>query len=205
MSMKHAQTALSLAQSTGNNGRQSDLFRHFAFVKFRIGDYTAGQVYAKEAHRLARITGYLQKEKLGIHKGLQFMGDIFLQENDEVTAISLFMLALQGFTLMDVHCSRAECMVRLGDISEKNGDLLSALELWEMARPLFERSSQTKQIQAIDERMSRVNKDVKEQHLKNLAHLVELSVPAGRMDEEDEEDSEIELELDEAEVERVML
>ncbi|KAJ7031849.1 hypothetical protein C8F04DRAFT_1262490 [Mycena alexandri] len=102
---------------------------------------------------------------------------------------------------MDVHRSRAECMIRLGDISEKNGDLLNALELWEMARPLFERSSQTKQIQAIDERMSRVDKDVKEQHQKNLALLVELSVPAEKVDEEDEEDSEIELELDEAEVE----
>ncbi|KAJ7744154.1 hypothetical protein B0H16DRAFT_995066, partial [Mycena metata] len=146
-----------------------------------------------------------QKEKLGIHKGLQFMGDIFLQENDEVTAISLFTLALQGFTLMDVHRSRAECMIRLGDISEKNGDLLNALEFWEMARPLFERSSQTKQIQAIDERMSKVNEDVKEQHQKNLALLVELSVPAGKVDEVDEEDSEIELELDEAEVERVMV
>ncbi|KAJ7752657.1 hypothetical protein B0H16DRAFT_1459831 [Mycena metata] len=325
MSMEHAQTALSLAQSTGNNGRQSDLFRHFAFIKYRIGDYTAGQVYAKEAHRLARITGHLyieaqgllaeaanwmalgnymqstllldrarsllhiwglprsneghslmiqlgavhshkseyveahsvynevaqatvndpyvlgisllnmadievsmgtakhniqrkinsaqtlfkgfgiarlsvvcdmvqadlnlregdmQKEKLGIHKGLQFIGDIFLQENDE---------------------NRAECMICLGDISEKNGDLLNALELWEMARPLFKRSSQTKQIQAIDERMSRVDQDVKEQHQKNLAHLVTLSVPAGRVDEEDEGDSETELELDEAEVERVVV
>ncbi|KAJ7702933.1 hypothetical protein B0H16DRAFT_1747998 [Mycena metata] len=146
-----------------------------------------------------------QKEKLGIHKGLQFMGDIFFQENDEVTAISLFTLALQGFTLMNVHRSRAECMSRLGHISEKNGHFLNALELWEVARPLFERSSQTKQIQAIDERISKVDKDVKEQHQKNLAHLVELSVPAGKVDEEDKEDSEIELELDEAEVEQVVV
>ncbi|KAJ7746059.1 hypothetical protein B0H16DRAFT_1692858 [Mycena metata] len=142
---------------------------------------------------------------VGVHKGLQFMGDIFLRENDEATAISLFTLALQGFTLMDVHRSRAECMIRLGDISEKNGDLLNALELWEMAKPLFERSSQTKQMQAIDERMSRVDEDVKEQHQKNLARLVELFVPAGKVDEEDEEDSEIELELDDAEVERVVV
>ncbi|KAJ7024855.1 hypothetical protein C8F04DRAFT_1269863 [Mycena alexandri] len=129
------------------------------------------------------------------------MGDIFLQENDEVTAISLFTLALQGFTLMDVHCSRAECMIRLGDISEKNGDLLNALELWELARPLFERSSQTKQIQAIDERMSRVDEDVKEQHQKNQVCLVELSVPAGKVTEAEEVDSETELDLDEIEAE----
>ncbi|KAJ7777089.1 hypothetical protein B0H16DRAFT_1449231 [Mycena metata] len=405
MAIKYGQSALSLAQLTGKDEKQSDVFRLFAFIKWRIGDYTAGQLYAKEAHRLARITGYLykeahglriealnwkelgnytqcislanrarslldmcglphgfegnalrtllgevqrhkteyveahsmhnqvaqaavndpyshgislinmadievpmgtakheiqrkitvaqtifkvienvdsspvcdmvqaglnlregdmstllfckclraswgnnsevvsyclerlgdincweknghhesswstvllahslrQKEKLGIHKGLQFIGDIFLQENDEVTAISLFTLALQGFTLMDVHGSRAECMIRLGDISERNGNLFNALELWEMARPLFERSLQTKQTQAIDKRMSRVNQDVKEQYQKNLAHLVELSAPAGKVvvvvveEEEEEEDSEIELELDEAEVEKVVV
>ncbi|KAJ7744898.1 hypothetical protein B0H16DRAFT_1693102 [Mycena metata] len=394
VAINHSQSALSLAQSTGNNEKQSDVLRHFAFIKWRTGDYTAGQAYAKEAHRLARITGHLyieaiglraealnwkelgnytqclllanrarilldmcglahsfegnglmmvlgevrshkseyvearsihdqvaqvavndpyplgasliniadievsmgtakleiqrkinsaqtiskgigivqlsavcdmvqaslnlregdmstslfckclremwgndsevvgqclerlgdvscwegshhdpswstvlfvhslkQKKNLGIHKGLQFMGDIFLQEKDQVTASSLFTLALQGFTLMDVHRSRAECMIRLGDISEKNRDLLNALELWELARPLFERSSQTKQIQAIDQRMSRVDNEVKEQHQKSLARLVELSVPAGKVDAEDEEDSEIELGLDKAEVE----
>ncbi|KAJ7041758.1 hypothetical protein C8F04DRAFT_1299276 [Mycena alexandri] len=338
VAMKHGQAALSLAQSAGNNEKQCDVFIQLAFIKCAGGDYTAGQVYAKEAHRLAslRITGNFvlgnglkiilgevqsckseyveahsmhnqaaqaaindpfqygiasinmadtevsmgtakheiqkkidlaqttfkvigndilstlcdavqadlnlregdilraswgndseavsyclerlgdgrrwtndhyesswstvllahsvkQKEKLGIHKGLQFMGDVFLQENDEVTATSLFTLALQGFTLMDVHRSRAECMIRLGDISERNRDVLNALELWDMARPLFERSSQTKQIQAVDERMARVNNNVKEQHQKNLAHLVELSVPVGKADEEDEEDSEVEL------------
>ncbi|KAJ7024845.1 hypothetical protein C8F04DRAFT_1192017 [Mycena alexandri] len=393
MAMKHGQSALSLAQSTGNNEKQCHVFLHFSFIKCRIDDYTAGQVYAKEAHRLARSMGHLyrealglcveadilrglgnytrctllaerarnlldmcglpdsfegnalktllgeiqshksqyaeahslhnqvaqaavndpfplgislmnivdievsmgtakheiqrkineaqtiskvigniklstmcdivqaglnlregdmstvlfckclraswgndselvsqclerlgdvscwingphestwstvllahslkQKEKLGIHKGLQFIGDVFLQENDEVTAISLFTLALQGFTAMDVHRSRAECMIRLGDISEKNGDLLNALELWELARPLFVHSSQTKQIQAIDERMSGVNEDVKEQY-QNQVRLVELSVPAGKVTEVEEVDSEIELELDEAEVE----
>ncbi|KAJ7015851.1 hypothetical protein C8F04DRAFT_1204948 [Mycena alexandri] len=391
MAIKHGQIALSLAQSTGNNEKQCDVFIHFAFIEWAAGDYTAGQVYAKEAHRLARITGHLykearglrvealnclglsnytqcilladrgrslldmcglphstegnalgillgevqsqkseyveahsmhnqaaqvaanepysfgasliniadievsmgtatheikkkldlaqsilkvigivrlstagdmvqadlnlregdmstllfckclremwgkdsevvgyclerlgdvsrwkdghhesswstvllahslkQKERLRTYKALQFTGDIFLQENDEATAISLFTLALEGFTQMDVHRSRAECMIQLGDISEKNGDLLKTVELWEMARPLFQRSSQTKQIQAIDERMSRVDKDAKEQHQKNLAHLVELSVPAAKVDEED---SETELELDEAEVE----
>ncbi|KAJ7778967.1 hypothetical protein B0H16DRAFT_1683249 [Mycena metata] len=397
VAIEHSQIALSLAQSTGNSNKQSDVFLRIAFIKWMIGDYTAGQFYAKEAHRLAKIAGHLyreanglraealnwkglghytqcillanrarslldmcglphsfegnalktllaevwslkseyieahsmnnqvaqaavndfyshtislinmadievsmgttkheiqkkinlartnlkvignvnlspacdmvqadlnlregdmstllfckclgekwgkdsevvgyclerlgdvsrwnngchelswstvllahslkQKEKLGIHKGLQFIGDLFLQENDEATAISLFTLALQGFTLMDVHRSRAECMIRLGDISEKNGNLLNALELWEMARPLFECSSQIKQIHAIDERMSRVDKDVKEQHQKNLAHLVELSVPTGNVDEADE-DSEMELELNEAEVERVVI
>ncbi|KAJ7740552.1 hypothetical protein B0H16DRAFT_1757695, partial [Mycena metata] len=93
------------------------------------------------------------KEKLGIHKALQFIGDVYLSENDEVTAVSLFTLALDGFTYMDVHRSKAECMIRLGDIAKKNGDVLKALELWETARPLFGHSSQAKKVQDIDERV----------------------------------------------------
>ncbi|KAJ7823734.1 hypothetical protein B0H13DRAFT_1919503 [Mycena leptocephala] len=58
-----------------------------------------------------------RQEKLGIYKALQFLGDAFLAQDDEHTAINLFTVALEGFTYMDVHCSRAECMLQLGDIS----------------------------------------------------------------------------------------
>jgi hypothetical protein len=119
------------------------------------------------------------KEKLGIHKALQFLGDGFLACDDEQTAISLFTVALEGFTGMDIHQSRAECIVRLGDISNGHSDILTALELWEKARSLFERSSQTKQVQYIDERLARVEGEVLEQHKKNLARLLELNAPAG--------------------------
>jgi tetratricopeptide (TPR) repeat protein len=63
------------------------------------------------------------KEKLGINKALQFLGDIFLAQADEDTAVSLFIVSLEGFTHMDVHRSRAECMLRLGDISKGHDDL----------------------------------------------------------------------------------
>jgi tetratricopeptide (TPR) repeat protein len=86
------------------------------------------------------------KQKLELHKALQFLGDIFQAQGDQDTAVSLFTVALDGFTQLDVHCSRAECMVRLGDISNQNGDPLKAAKLWETARPLFERSSQRKQL-----------------------------------------------------------
>ncbi|KAJ7880168.1 hypothetical protein B0H13DRAFT_1891887 [Mycena leptocephala] len=102
------------------------------------------------------------KENLGIHKALQFLGDVFLQD-DEYTAISLFTVALEGFTYMDVCCSRAECMLKLADISKGQGNLLKAVELWETARPLFER-------------LAGVSKDVLEQHNKNLARLAKLNV-----------------------------
>jgi hypothetical protein len=52
-----------------------------------------------------------RKESLRIDKALQFLGDLFLSQEDKHTAISLFTVALEGFTQMDVHRSRAECML----------------------------------------------------------------------------------------------
>jgi hypothetical protein len=63
------------------------------------------------------VHSFKSKGKLGIHKALQFLGDSFLAQDDEDTAASLFTVALEAFTYMDVHCSRAECMLHLGDIS----------------------------------------------------------------------------------------
>ncbi|KAJ7818560.1 hypothetical protein B0H13DRAFT_1922190 [Mycena leptocephala] len=123
-----------------------------------------------------------RREKLGIHKALQFLGDVFLAQDDEHTAINLFTVALEGFTYMDVHHSRAECMLRLGDISKGHGDLLKAVELWETARPLFERSLQAKQVENIDQRLAGIGEDVLEQHSKNSVHLAELTTPSGIVD-----------------------
>ncbi|KAJ7839797.1 hypothetical protein B0H13DRAFT_1911045 [Mycena leptocephala] len=90
-----------------------------------------------------------QQEKLGIHKALQFLGDVFLAQDDEHTAINLFTVALEGFIYMDMHHSRAECMLQLGDISKGHGDLQKAVELWTTARPLFEQSSQAKKLKIL--------------------------------------------------------
>jgi tetratricopeptide (TPR) repeat protein len=139
------------------------------------------------------------KEKLGIYKGLQFLGDIFLASDNEATAISLYTVALQGFTQMDVHRSRAECMLRLGDISNCCGDLLKALELWETARPLFERSSQAKLVEHIDRRLASVGEDVLQQHRQNLTRIAEINAPSqsGTAEEVEDEESHIkDLEVD---------
>jgi tetratricopeptide (TPR) repeat protein len=133
-----------------------------------------------------------QKKKPGIHKALRSLGDIFLAQRDEHTATSLFTVALEGFTKMDVHRSRAECMLQLGDISMGHSDLLKALEFWERARPLFERSSQAKQVQGIDERVATISKDVLEQHRNNLACLAELNAPSGTVEELEDDLSDIE-------------
>ncbi|KAJ7793286.1 hypothetical protein B0H13DRAFT_1935504 [Mycena leptocephala] len=131
----------------------------------------------------SRWSADMRKETLGIYKALQFLGDAFLAHDDEHTAINLFTVALEGFTYMDVHRSRAECMLQLGDISKGEGALLKAVELWTTARPLFEQSSQAKQIENIDQRLAGVSEDVLEQHRKNLAQLAELIVPSGTVDE----------------------
>jgi gas vesicle protein len=61
-----------------------------------------------------------------------------------------------------------------------HGDLHKAVDFWERARPLFEHSSQAKQVQ---HRLAGVSKDVLEQHRNNLAHLVELNAPTRTVEE----------------------
>jgi tetratricopeptide (TPR) repeat protein len=138
------------------------------------------------------VNSLKRKEKLGIYKALRSLGDIFLAQHDEHTAISLFKIALEGFTWMDVHHSRAECMLRLGDISKAHGDLLKAVELWEAARPLFQRSSQAQQVQHVNQRVTGISKDVLKQHRNNLARLAELNAPAGTVEELEDDLSDIE-------------
>jgi tetratricopeptide (TPR) repeat protein len=128
------------------------------------------------------------KQNLGINKAFQYLGDLFHAQDDEDTAVTLFTVALGGFTHMDVHRSRAECMLRLGDISKSHGDLLKAIKLWETAKPLFEQSSQGKQVVLIDKRLSTVGEDVQEQHRENLACLAELNAPLGPVENIDNTD-----------------
>jgi tetratricopeptide (TPR) repeat protein len=93
-------------------------------------------------------------QRLELHKALQFLGNVFQARGDLQSALSLFTIALDGFTQMDVHRSRAECMIQLGDISKLNGDELKAAELWETARPLFEWSSQGRQLADLDVKLA---------------------------------------------------
>jgi tetratricopeptide (TPR) repeat protein len=93
------------------------------------------------------------REKLALHKALLCLGDLFIAQGDDDTAHSLFTVALHGFTRMDVHCSKGQCLLRLGDLARKNRNFSYATELWRTARPLFERSSQAKDVAQIDARL----------------------------------------------------
>jgi gas vesicle protein len=73
-----------------------------------------------------------------------------------------------------------------------HSDPLKAVEFWEAAKPLFEWSSQAKQVQSINERLASISKDVLKQHRNNLAHLAELNAPAGTVEELEDDLSDIE-------------
>ncbi|KAJ7444500.1 hypothetical protein FB451DRAFT_1189594 [Mycena latifolia] len=94
------------------------------------------------------------QKKFELHKALQFLGDIFLSQGDTNTAHTLYTVALDEFTHLDVHRSRAECMLHLGDIAKQRGDVFKAVQLWKDARPLFEQSSQANEVAKIDTRLA---------------------------------------------------
>ncbi|KAJ7131092.1 hypothetical protein C8R44DRAFT_904130 [Mycena epipterygia] len=123
------------------------------------------------------------KEKLAFYKALCCIGQVFLSMEDTHTAHNLFVVALEGFTYMDVHRRRADCMLHLGDISKHRGDLMKAEELWKQARPLFERSSQTKEMAKIDTRLALVEQEISDAHQKSLALVNRLDVPTISVDE----------------------
>ncbi|KAJ7108216.1 hypothetical protein C8R44DRAFT_744162 [Mycena epipterygia] len=126
-------------------------------------------IYLAQAHKT--------QEKLALHNALLFIGDVLLFEGDEYTAHNLFVVALKGFTYMDVHHSKAHCMLRLGDIAKHRGQLAKAVELWKMAHPLFERSSQAKDMAQIDIRLALVDQTVFNTHQKTLELLDKLEAP----------------------------
>ncbi|KAJ6477743.1 hypothetical protein C8R45DRAFT_934398 [Mycena sanguinolenta] len=116
---------------------------------------------------------YKVEEKLALHKALLFLGDVFIASQDESTAFTLYTVALQGFKHMDVHQKQAECMLRLGDLAHAHEDAVAASIHWKAARPLFERSSQTKEVAQIDSKLAAIEKA----HERALITLANLEAP----------------------------
>jgi hypothetical protein len=106
---------------------------------------------------------------LGLHKAFLFLGDVFISHEDDDTAKNLWIVALEGFTYMDVHRSRAQCMLRLGDLAKKRGDS-TAIDFWKLARPLFECSFQAKDVAQINSRLAAVE-EAPQEALTQLAAL----------------------------------
>ncbi|KAJ7884698.1 hypothetical protein B0H13DRAFT_2666978 [Mycena leptocephala] len=90
------------------------------------------------------------------YQALRYLGDTFLAQRDEETALSVFQAVLDGSTKMDVHRRRADCMSRIGEIFLCRGDVVRAKEMWEAARPLFVRSSRAKDVTAVDSKLAQL-------------------------------------------------
>ncbi|KAJ7191359.1 hypothetical protein GGX14DRAFT_579082 [Mycena pura] len=79
------------------------------------------------------------KDKLSTMKALNCLGQIAAAKGESSTAMSLFQVALDGFTVMDVHQWKADCMMRMSKIHLACSEVLRAKELFEAALPLFDR------------------------------------------------------------------
>ncbi|KAJ6582623.1 hypothetical protein DFH09DRAFT_287520 [Mycena vulgaris] len=99
----------------------------------------------------------MKTEDLGhTYQALRCLGDIFLAQGDEETALSVFQAVLDGSTEMDVHGRRGDCMSRMGDILMRRGERARAKEMWEAARPLFARSSLGKDVAGMDSKLTQL-------------------------------------------------
>ncbi|KAF8156160.1 hypothetical protein K438DRAFT_1777586 [Mycena galopus ATCC 62051] len=125
---------------------------------------------------------YKYQYKSGLHEALLFLGDVFIADKDENTAATLYQVALEGFTEMNVHHRGAQCMLRLGDLANKKGCTLEAITFWKAARPLFERSV-AKDVSQIDSRLA----TFENAHQKGLRKLETLHAPLQLAKEESSE------------------
>jgi hypothetical protein len=92
------------------------------------------------------------------YQGLRYLGDFFLAEGDEQSALNVFQAVLDASTEMDVHRRRADCMSRIGDILLRRGQVERAKTMWEAARPLFVRSSQASDVAAMDAKLAELSR-----------------------------------------------
>ncbi|KAJ7855848.1 hypothetical protein B0H13DRAFT_1902893 [Mycena leptocephala] len=72
-----------------------------------------------------------------------------------------YTVAMEGFVFMDVHRSRAQCLLRLGDLANEKGNFSEAAKHWTAARPLFKTSSQAKDVARIDARLTELEHNQK--------------------------------------------
>jgi tetratricopeptide (TPR) repeat protein len=117
------------------------------------------------------------KKRLGLLKALYCLGNVFYLLGDNTTAYALCIVALEGFTYLDVHHGRARCLLLLGDIAEHQGDSAKAVEFWNNARPLFELSLQAKDAIQIDNRLAAAGENNVNSCVRTMAHLEQPNVP----------------------------
>ncbi|KAJ7483591.1 hypothetical protein FB451DRAFT_1439838 [Mycena latifolia] len=107
--------------------------------------------------------GLKLRKKLQIHQALRCLGDVFLDQDDLETAMSIFTVALEGFDQMDVHRSKGDCLLRIGDIYSHKRNFTKATEFYRGALPLFERSLQAKGVSQINARLAAMEENTSEE------------------------------------------
>ncbi|KAJ7142090.1 hypothetical protein C8R43DRAFT_1131082 [Mycena crocata] len=130
-----------------------------------LGDWTHSMCTLDETFQWAGTYFALARKSNDLgrtYQALRCLGDILLAQGDETTALSVFRAVLAGATEMDVHRRRADCMVRIGDILKRRGNVEEAREMWQTARPLFFRSSQRKETVLVDQRLARTSYDARD-------------------------------------------
>jgi hypothetical protein len=169
-----------------------DIDTELALLCFeRIGDISTGM---NDIQTTLQWTGIFLglalkcNEKRQTMQALRCLGQIFCVKGDVETALSLFTVALDGFTFMDIHRWRADCRVRIADILNGHREIMKAVELWKAARPLFERSSQMKDTMKIDARLAEVDSAVLVEYEEHIQPLSDLHIPVSAPEDEEEED-----------------
>ncbi|KAJ6465015.1 hypothetical protein C8R45DRAFT_1219862 [Mycena sanguinolenta] len=122
-----------------------------------LGDPSYGMHGTTDCFRWAVVCCAFERKTKDLVKtsnALRCLGDIYVAFGDDETASRLFHAALEAGTTMDVHLLRAQCMVGIGDIMMRRGDLAEAKEMWANAHPLFLRSSRKRDAASVDARMS---------------------------------------------------
>jgi tetratricopeptide (TPR) repeat protein len=146
-----------------------------------LADIQHGMSSYRETQRWAVISlafGMTTTNRVTTTKALRCIGDLLVIDGDNDTALSLFMAALDSFTLMDIHRDRADCMIRIATIFEQQGEIRKTVDLLQSARPLYARSSQQKEITTIDTKLCNVAAVPKDDE-KPLQQLAQLNVPLG--------------------------
>ncbi|KAJ7249359.1 hypothetical protein C8J57DRAFT_1239813 [Mycena rebaudengoi] len=67
--------------------------------------------------------------KLATMKAFVCLGQLFVIQGDHETALNVFNIALDGFTFMNVHRWRADCIVRIAEIWEQKAEVAKSVEL----------------------------------------------------------------------------
>ncbi|KAF7312683.1 NB-ARC domain-containing protein [Mycena indigotica] len=97
-----------------------------------------------------------KSNRLAIHQALRCLAEVAIWGGDRTEGFNLLQLALEGFTAMDVHHSRAQCLGSLARLELRMGNRMKAEELWRTARPLFERCHQLDQVERINTSLSKL-------------------------------------------------